>query len=220
MQNETLDSDDKNELISNILNSEWRMFQRVKSQAPATCQTMPDKFRKIRGSLFAVWSQEALKSYLNDLSKAESQGRNLITEKYARMDNLISPLKSYTNILNKIQKIVEIETQWQFTLRQEYPALFRKMGRSTYPSNNGSNFSVYLSCELETYSDMTIELYFQNIMNAQKNHQNLALTSLDILLKKEGFQDIFHAEKHLAEMETHKSTCKNKYVRPHHKELL
>lgn len=189
---------DTEQIISEILDIEWAMFQHVHSERPASCQRMPEKFRKIRGGLFAVWSDETLTSYLSDLKSGLSQGRNFLMEKYARMDNRIPPLKTDPVIKEKIAEIVEIETRWHLVIRKEFPVLFRKMGRGTDPTGDGRNFSVYLACELETYGDNTIELYYRNVKKAKENNQNLALKSLDMLLQKEGFRNIIHAEKHLS----------------------
>jgi hypothetical protein len=186
------------ELIDEILNLEWEMFQNVKSETPASCQRMPDNFRKIRGSLYEVWTAETLGSYLSDLKKAYVSGVNLLTQKYARMDNRLPPLKNEDG-LKKIREIVEIETQWQTEIERNYPFLHHRMGRSTQPTGDGSNFSIYLACELETYSDKTLELYYQSIKKAKENDVNLALKSLEILLIKGGYRNIDHAESHLAE---------------------
>jgi len=92
--------------IKKILDVEWDMFQRVKSTGgPAPCQSAPDTFKKIRGSIFETWSPGMLASYLEDLKQAVDEGRNPLAEKYARMDNLIPSMSR--NPL--IDKIVEIE---------------------------------------------------------------------------------------------------------------
>ena len=82
------------DIIEQVLDIELYMFQRVRSAAPAPCQSVPDNFRKIRGSIYEMWTKEMLQSYLNDLQVAQKKGRNLVTEKYARMDNLIPPLST------------------------------------------------------------------------------------------------------------------------------
>jgi hypothetical protein len=98
-----------------------------------------------------------------------------------------------------ITVIVEIETQWQEELRWKYPVLYKRTARTTFPTGNGSNFSIYLRSELETYSDRTIDLYYDNVKKAVDQGTNLAISSLEILLKKQGFRDIDHAEGYLTE---------------------
>ena len=192
---------DKEILIDSILSLEWAMFQKVKGESPASCQQMPEKFKRIRGSLFGVWSQDALKSYLVDLETATSKEVNFLTQKYARMDNRIPPLKSDPEILKIINDIVAIETKWQKEIEIKYPALFNKMGRGTLPTGDGTNFSIYLACELETYSDKTIHLYYLNVMDADQNHVNLALKSLYSLLINQGFQSVNQAERYVSRVE-------------------
>lgn len=80
--------------IDQILDIEWAMFQRVKSASPVPCQSAPTSFRKIRGANFEMWTDAMLKSYLSDLEAAHKKEKNLITEKYARMDGLIPPLNN------------------------------------------------------------------------------------------------------------------------------
>ena len=57
-----------NELLEHILDLEWDMFVAVKSAQPASCQSSPDKFRAIRESVFGMWSDDMLASYLIQLS--------------------------------------------------------------------------------------------------------------------------------------------------------
>ena len=179
--------------IQQILNIEWDMFSRVQSATPAPCQSAPDSFKKIRGSIYEMWSEEMLESYLDDLETAQKKGRNLVTEKYARMDNLIPPLN--TNPL--INKIVEIETKWQEEIMEKFPATYDRLCRGKSQARDGSDFSIYLRCEMETYSDKTIELYYQHIKEALDNNENTAISSLQRLVKKGGFDDLLHAEDYL-----------------------
>jgi hypothetical protein len=165
-------------------------FSRVQSATPAPCQSAPDSFKKIRGSNYEMWSKEMLVSYLDDLKIAQKKRRNLVTEKYARMDNLIPPL----NANPLIDKIVEIETKWQKKIMEKFPVTFDRLCRGTSQSQDGSNFSVYLRCEIETYSDKTIELYYQHVKTALDNDVNIAILALQRLVKKGGFNDLDHAE--------------------------
>lgn len=188
------------EIVRQILELEWSMFTEVKSNRPAPCQSAPDNFKQIRGSLFEVWTDEMLESYMDDLKVARDEGRNLLTEKYARMDNLLRPLA--TNSL--IEKIVAIEEKWQMGIWNNYPALYEHCCRKTDPTGDGSNFSVYLNSELETYGGHTLELYYNNVKKADETGGNLALQGLDRLVKKSGYTDLEHAENHLSKT----TTCK------------
>jgi hypothetical protein len=182
--------EDRDRLIQEILDMEWEMFQGVKSATPASCQNSPVKFRQVRGSIFHLWPPELMAAYLMTLTRARLLGRNLITEKYARMDNLIAPLT--TNPL--IDKIVEIETQWQEEIRQRHPALYQRTCRSTDKTDDGMNFSVYLKCELETYGDQAIDIYYEWVHQAKHFGVNYSLTMLNHLVLKSGFKDIETAE--------------------------
>ena len=113
-------------LLDQVLEAEWKMFVRVKSDRYASCQSAPNNFKTIRSSLFETWTQSMLASYLADLKQAEGDGRNLLAEKYARMDNLIPPLSNSP----LIDIIVTVESNWQEELENRYPALYRRCCRS------------------------------------------------------------------------------------------
>jgi len=181
---------EKNELLEHVLDMEWEMFVSVKSAEPASCQSSPDKFRAIRGSVFEMWSDNMLASYLIQLSVAKMQGRNLLTEKYARMDNSIPPLSESPYI----DEIVEISELWQNELQENYPALYKRCCRTLEPVGDGRNFSVYLRSELETYGDNTLELYHERVKNAYDQKRNLSIEALRHLIEKSGYRDLKHAE--------------------------
>jgi hypothetical protein len=177
-----------------VLDAEWRMFVRVRSARHAPCQNAPDNFKAIRSSIFETWTQPMLESYIDDLERAESSGRNLLAEKYARMNNQIPPLSDSP----LIDVIVTIESNWQEDLGRRYPALYRRCCRSMDETGDGRNFGVYLGCELETYGDRTLRLYFENIESAVAENRNLAVGALERLVRKNGYRDLDHAESVLA----------------------
>lgn len=181
----------ENAIVNGILDLEWEMFVRVKSAHPAVCQSAPDNFRAVRGSIFTMWTAEMLVAYLEQIESAKVLGRNLLTEKYARMDNLIPPLTDSPYI----DKIVEINELWQKELEKKYPALYNRCCRTTEPTGDGQNFSVYLRSELETYGDKTLELYYWNVKNAYDKNNNLSIEALEHLVQKSGYQDLEHAER-------------------------
>lgn len=184
----------KEDLLQEILDREWDMFQRVRSAEPASCQSSPDTFRRIRGSIFHLWPTSLMAAYLIELCKAQWEGRNLLTQKYARMDDLIPPVN--TNPV--IDEIVAIEEKWQEEIRQKYPGLYRRSCRSTDPTGDGKNFSVYLRCELETYGDPALEIYHEWVQEAQRTDTNHSLTMLDHLALESGFTSLDEAEAYWA----------------------
>lgn len=182
-------------LIKEILNLEWEMFVRVKSAHPAACQSTPDKFRAIRSSVFMMWTAEMLAAYLEQLESAKVQGRNLLTEKYARMDNLIPPLTNSPYV----DEIIEINEIWQRELKEKFPVLYNRCCRTMEATGDGQNFSVYLRSELETYGDSTLGLYYWNVKNAYNKNENLSIEALKHLVQKGGYRNLEHAESCLSE---------------------
>lgn len=173
-----------------ILDLEWEMFKTVNSAAPASCQNQPETFRQVRGTIFQLWPRKLLAAYLIELTRAKRRGRNLITEKYARMDNLIPPISTHP----LIDKIVAIETRWQQEIRDKYPALYARSCRQTDQGDDGTDFSVYLRCELETYGDTAIEMYHEWVDLARRAGMNYSLTMLNHLVIKSGFESVDAAE--------------------------
>jgi len=182
---------EKHELVEYVLDLEWEMFSAVNSGSqPASCQSSPRKFRAIRSSVFQIWSKEMLACYLIQLSAAQAEGRNLLAEKYARMDNLIPPLTDSPYL----DGIVEISEIWQRELEAKYPALYRRCCRTMEPTADGKNFSVYLRCELETYGENTLVLYYENLTRACEQNRNLSIEALKLLVENSGYMNLEHAE--------------------------
>ncbi len=185
--------DEKQGIVEAIVIIEWEMFKNVESSVPASCQNSPESFREIRTSVYEEWPKSLLESYLQDLIAANEEGRNLVMEKYARMDNLLPPLEE--NPL--INDIVRIEAAWQDEVRHQYPTLYQHACRTTDTADDGSNFSIYLKAELETYGDKTVEYYHKHVSEAEANNENLSLHMLKRLVKKGGYEGLEHAEKQL-----------------------
>ena len=172
---------DKEALIGRIVEIELAMFSRVKAVEPAACQQMPETFRTMRRMSHSALSTDTLESYLQDLQSAVTQGRNLITEKYARMDNLIPPI----NRNPLIKSIVALESFWLRDLHERFPLAVRCDGR----------FEVYALGELETYSDQTLELYFRDVESAVEAGRNLVEERYEYLHKGLGFASLDEVEK-------------------------
>ncbi len=162
----------KEDLISAILDLEWKMLSSVRNRdGRASCQEDPHTFRIIRSGGFTVWSNDTLESYLSDLEEARDAGRNLMTEKYARMEGLIDPLNP--DALPLITEIVSRECKWAEEFRQRYP--HAKMGRPIYDSEAPPSVvsaETYSRGEFETYSMRTLELYHRDNQEIEARGQN------------------------------------------------
>lgn len=177
-------------LCHHILDLEWTMFVAVKSSRPVACQKAPANFRDIRGSLLDTWTAEMQASYCVDLEAATAYGRNLLAEKYARMDDLIPPQTDDP----VIGLIVDVESAWQDEIRCRFPMLYQRCCRSTAGTGDGREFAVYLRSELETYGYETRQLYFLNVKNAERAGRNLGLEALQNLVKRFGYEGLEQAE--------------------------
>ena len=181
--------DTKQKLIDKIMDIEWEMFSSVQNRGGrASCQEDPSTFGIIRTSNFEVWSAATLESYLAHIEMAKQLGRNLMTEKYARMEGIIPPLHQDPEVLELIDKIVARECKWVEELMEKYPDV--KMARPLYSSQD-TPFAVssetYSRGELETYSKETLQLYDQDNLDMESKGQNRIEMSVRIMSKK--FQD-------------------------------
>lgn len=181
---------ERDTLLEKILDQEWDMFVRVKRANLAVYQSAFEKFRVVRGSVLSLWTEEMLAAYLEQIESAKKQGRNLLTEKYARMNNLIQPLSENPLIV----EIVAISVYWDRELQRRYPALCKYYGRDVNGAFDGSNLWIYLRSELETYGGRTLELYYKNILNAYEKGRNLTAETILSLVQREGFTNLGDAE--------------------------
>ena len=86
------DNDAHEALLHEIIDCELAMFLAVPdADGPSTCQKRPKTFRLMRWMSLSVHDDSTLTSYLNDLKQAGMQGRNLMVEKYARMEDSLPP---------------------------------------------------------------------------------------------------------------------------------
>jgi hypothetical protein len=151
-----------NLLTDQILELELEMFLSVPTAGRANCQEDPDRFKLHRRAQFSAWSAATLQSYLIDLRRAKSVGRNLVTVKYARMDNLL-PCENPSPL---IDSIVELVMDGQRRVIADYPRLMSG-GRPLSEEEAGSgltSFATYLRCELETYSETTLKLLYRDVL--------------------------------------------------------
>ncbi len=169
------------DLLNRVVELELDMFERVRVAEPSICQERPETFKSMRAMTHSALSDETLRSYLNDLLQANMDGKNLLTLKYARMEDKIPALKNNT----VIGDIVKIEERWMQELTLRYPRVVK----------GDTGFRNYLSSELETYSDKTLELYFRDVSEAGKQGRNLAEERYNWLFERIGYGSLAEASK-------------------------
>jgi hypothetical protein len=187
---------ERDDLIQEILDRELAMFLSVRAREPVSCQQDPEGFRIHRAAQFSVWSDETLASYRDDLERAEEEGRNLMTLKYARMENIIPKLHDDILVDNLIDQIVNIEIGWQEELMARYPYLLKR-GRPLNDGEEGlqtTSFVRYLRGELETYSAETLAHLYRDVSESRERNRNLAVAVYETLVKSHGWTSIEEAE--------------------------
>ena len=183
----------RKELLEGIVDAEWRMFHAVKAAEPAACQEEEGTFRLMRWMSHCVLPDGILELLLANVEEAAGEGRNLMTEKYARMEDKIPPLRSSP----LIGDLVQAEVAWMERLHLRYPL--------TFPGA-GDRFEAYLSCELETYSEPLLEAVHAFAMEARAAGRNLVEERYAALFKRLGYDSI-EAREHKERLSRMKFCC-------------
>lgn len=201
----------KEDLLDEIIEIEWQMFRNVANVGgKALCQEDPATFKVMRFSQGMSWSEAALDSYLQDLKEAEANGRNLLTEKYARMMQSTAP-SEYAQIVHLlpplppevfplIDNIVGIVLQWQEELVERFPYVLGR-GRPVRASEDSpfaTSFETYLRGELATYSRRTLKLHYDNVLEQKTGNINGSEIALEHTVKQYGYRSLKEANEKLA----------------------
>lgn len=160
----------RTETIEKILAAELRMFQSVPAIGANRCLEHPEEFKQHREAQFSIFSNETLKSYLDDIKTAQEKGQNLMTDKYARMDNLIPK----TNCSTLVDAVAAIMVNWQIQLIEKYPGLMER-ARPVASENDDqykTSFETYIKGELETYSESTLSFLQSDLKKLQVEGKN------------------------------------------------
>jgi len=199
------------ELVGAIVSLEWRMFRAVQNEGGvASCQMMPETFRLMRESQADTWPVEALESYLADLRAADDAGRNLLSEKYARMMQFTHP-DEYARIADQlapleegaselIDRLVRINLEWKEDLARRFPRL-NGQGRAIHSSDDsawGTSVETYLRGEFMTYSVKTLRLLLAHAEECKASHANRAEAELLNQVRGYGYASLEAAEASLA----------------------
>lgn len=178
----------KERIIADILQYELDMFLAVPNENKnGSCQQFPNAFTIMRKVSHIVQDSKFLVSYLEDLKKAVLDNRNLMTEKYACMAFACKPLQQGC----LLDKIIKQEVLWAEEAQKKYPQAVR---------HNETAFKSYLQCELQTFSEQTLVLYWENIEKAVHENKNLVIQRYEYLMEVLGCGSIEQKEAQLKTM--------------------
>ena len=195
-------------VIDEIVALEWEMFSRVRNAGgPASCQMAPQTFAAMRKSQFLTWDEPTLESYREDLREAKRQGRNLPTEKYARMMASTHP-DEYAAIAPRLPpldpeavrlagEIVAVQVRWKAALNEKYPHLADRGRplRSADDSPWATSFETYARGELQTYSLETLRRYHALVQRRLREGTSEAEENLLNQARAYGHADLAAAER-------------------------
>lgn len=190
-----------------IIEREWQMFVAVPSRGgPAGCQEDRATFEIMRRAQVVTWTPEVIASYLDDLRVAEEAGRNLMTEKYARMmaGTHQEEFRELARFLPEVEEqaqrliseLVALHDEWDAEVAMRYPAL-RSRGRPMDQSG-GASARTYMEGELATYSIRTLELLAAHSRMSHHQGKNLVAVQLEATVEAYGYPSLGAAEARLA----------------------
>ena len=196
------------DLVEEVIRREWDQFQHTENEGGrASCQGNWPMFHQMRASQFMTWPEDLLRSYLDDLDEANRVGRNLVTEKYARMMASTAPDEYRERIepfiprlsderVARQERVIAVQVAWARDFRGRYPKLGAAMRVLTTAEDTpeDTSFETYLRGELGTYSDRTMALYEAMVENLQAAGRNLTEQTVANTVRLGGFADLTEAE--------------------------
>lgn len=191
-----------------IVREEWQQFQGVNNEGGrAACQGNWPTFHQMRLSQFLTWPHDAKISYLADLRQAAQQGRNLLTEKYARMMQSTDPDYYRTNLepylptlstarIEQQECIIATQVAWAQDFANRYPRLGAAMRtlRTSDDTKDSTSFETYLRGELSTYSQRTLDLYDLMVRDYAQAGENITALTVRNTVLLGGFASLDEAE--------------------------
>ena len=201
----------KLEKVEKILQLEWNMFQKVENiGGKASCQEDFETFYIMRRSQYENWTDEMLDVWTKYVEESEEAGRNLLSEKYARMMQYsdlhyynkhlkhklpVTPVK----IFRLINEIVEQLILWEEDLGKRYPLVVGtgRPLRSEEDYKGQTSLETYARGELETYPEELLILYRDYVKDLASKGISLSENNQLTMVKLYGYETIEEAEESL-----------------------
>lgn len=195
-------------LAEEITKLEWQQFQLTQNEGGrANCQEDWQTFHIMRMSQFLTWPLDLQESYKKDLERADSNGRNLITEKYARMMESTAPeifertIKPYIKPISEPrkseqEKIILTQVKWADDFRNRYThlGLAMRVLKTSEDTEENTSFETYLRGELSTYSAETFAKYKAFIEDLTAKNLNLTQMIITNTVRMYGYDSLESAE--------------------------
>lgn len=212
-QHDARQDDERASLVEQVVRREWDMFQRTTNEGGrAACQGNWPMFALMRTSQFMPWPTALIGSYLQDLTDAAHQGRNLVEEKYARMMASTDPERYRRDIAPHIpalddarvarqERIVARQLDWarDFTARFPHIGANMRVLTSDQDTPEHTSYETYLRGELGTYSPRTLALYEEFVARTQEHGGNIAQQTVAWTMRLAGAGSLDDAERAQAE---------------------
>ena len=207
MKGNTEEEEIKQNIIQQIIIREWEFFQNIHNTGGrASCQDNYEEFNIMRSSQWEIFSLPTLRSYLDDLVLAKYRDRNPVMEKYAYMMKYSAPkeyeeIESFLPVISErkreiTEKIIKIYLKWEAETMRKYPVIMDK-GRKLYSESDTPEYTsieTYLRGELFSYSEKTLQLYYDYVKKCKNENKNLAEINLENIVRKKGYNSLEDAE--------------------------
>lgn len=198
------------DLVEKIVRLEWEAFDKVINQGGrASCQDDYYTFSIMRRSQYMLWNRQMLESFIEDFEENNKVGWNIIAEKYGRMEESTAP-EEYAKIKDSlpvvsdekralVDSMVAVQVGMMEEFAKDYPkAACEARSIHTYEDTPyNTSYETYLRGELLTYSDITLKLYGQFVVECAKNGVNIARRTMENSAKMYGYSSIDDLESKL-----------------------
>lgn len=201
--------------VEQLVRLEFETFDSVQNMGGrAACQDDWETFSIMRRSQYLPWPEELLTQWLEAFRQAAAEGRNLITEKYARMMETTDPAEYQTfaaqlpplsdEFLQIRETILAIQVGWMEEFAQDYPGLASRSRviHTAADSPAETSYETYLRGELSAYPMEVLYGYGRWIVSLHQAGENLTKLILTETVHAYGYQTLEQAEARVLQQES------------------